>query len=94
MAINHAKDMGVPKNWLYKKLKKELGSAEFKIWDENGFITQKDRLIKLDDDTVDVGKIMDLFKNSEFLKCFFKDDDPDLFNFMKNILKRNTSIQG
>ena len=93
MAINHAKDMGVPKNWLYKKLKKELGNEEFKIWDKNGFVTQKDRLIKLDDDTVDVGKIMNLFKNSDFLKCFFKDDDPDLFNFMKNILKRNTSSQ-
>ena len=31
-SYNHAKDLGVPKNWLCKKIRKELGVKDFKLW--------------------------------------------------------------
>ena len=94
MALVHAKEMGLPKNWLNKRMKKELGAEEYNIWEKNGIFNQKDRIIRIDGNTIDVGKMLNAFKKSGFSKSFYDEDDPDLFNFVKKILKRNAFTQG
>ncbi|WP_298501156.1 hypothetical protein [uncultured Methanobrevibacter sp.] len=91
MAYRHAMSMGISKNWLHKKLKKELGSKEYLIWDEYGFIDKEEmNHIKLDE--VDKEEIKGILKNSEFIQCCFKKDDEDIYEFMKKAVKSNTKF--
>lgn len=93
MAFTQAMHYGIPKNQLHKKLKKELGSTEYKLWDKYGIIDQQEvNYIKLDGDDVDEKRIISLLKNSEYFKCCFKDNDPDTFEMMKKAVKGNSAF--
>lgn len=88
IAFNHAKAIGFPKNWLYKKLKKELGAKEFAIWDKHDFVNQSElNQINIEVEGIDEEKIKKFLRNSEFIKCCFKEDDPDVFDFIKNTVE-------
>ena len=41
LAVNHAKGLGVAKNKLHKKLKKDIGVEEYKIWQKTGIIDKR-----------------------------------------------------
>lgn len=94
MAITHALGLGVPKNQLHRKLKKDLGPNEYKLWDKYGIIDQKEvNYIRLDDGEVDEKRIRNILKNSEFLKCCFKENDPETFEFMKMAIQGNSNFK-
>lgn len=93
MAFKHAMTLGVPKNQLVKKLKKDIGVKDFKIWDERGLFDMENiNVIEIDEDDYDEEKIMGLVKNSEFVRCCRKNDDPETFNFLKKAFKGNTNF--
>lgn len=79
IAFNEASDMGASRKWLIKKLKKDLGSKDFKIWQEHGLIDFKATKIKINciDDIDDEG-LVELLKRSglmKFLKRHAKSGD-------------------
>ncbi|WP_458403718.1 hypothetical protein [Methanobrevibacter sp.] len=86
MAFNHARSMGIPKNRLLKKLKKEIGAEEYAIWDRHDFVNRKEmNQISADGlGGIDEEKIRSILRNSDFISCCFKQDDPDLFEFIKS----------
>lgn len=67
LAYRHAESAGVPEKWLIKKLKKDLGSVDYKIWLKHDLLN-----IKIDDIdaevVIDEEKVEKFFKNSEILK--------------------------
>ncbi len=93
MAFTQAMHYGIPKNQLHKKLKKELGSKEYELWDKYGIIDQQEmNYIKLGGDEIDEKRIISLLKNSEYFRCCFKDNDPDTFEMMKKAVKGNSTF--
>jgi hypothetical protein len=84
VAYNKALSVGLPKNWLNKQLKKDLGADDFKIWQDNDILTQCDvKCIRIDGDEVDEDKIMSIIENFKFTKAIKKDENQDAFEFMK-----------
>lgn len=85
-AYNKAIDLGIPRNWLQKQLKKDLGLVDYKIWDKHGLISEEYfNYFNLDGEDVDVEKLMSIMKSSSHTKSIEKDDDPELFNFMRKV---------
>ena len=91
MAINHAIDLGVPKNKLHKKLKKDIGLDEYKIWKKTGIIDKKNLNFTIDATDIDEKKIANIVKNSEFVRFWEKEDEPEVFEFIKNAIKGNSN---
>ena len=86
IGFHHAKASGAPKNWLYKRIKKDLGTKEYEIWDENNFIEKIDyNNLEIDDD-VDRQKIKNIFRNSDFVRSGFDDEDSEVFDFFKKAI--------
>lgn len=93
MAFTKAMHYGISKNQLHKKLKKELGSKEYSLWDKYGIIDQDEiNYIKLDGEDIDEKRIISLLKNSQYYKCCFKDDDADTFEMLKKAVKGNSTF--
>ena len=93
MAFTQAMHYGIPKNQLHKKLKKELGSTEYNLWDKYGIIDQQEmNYIKLDGEEVDEKRIISLLKNSEYFRCCFRDNDPETFEMLKKAAKGNSTF--
>ncbi len=93
MAFAQAMHYGIPKNQLHKKLKKELGSTEYNLWDKYGIIDQQEmNYIKLDGEEVDEKRIISLLKNSEYFRCCFRDNDPETFEMLKKAAKGNSNF--
>ena len=93
MAFTQAMQLGVPKNQLHKKLKKDLGLKEYNLWDKYGIIDQQEiNYIKFDGAEIDEKRIINFLKNSEFYKCCFKDNDPETFELMKKAVNGNSAF--
>ena len=90
MAINHAIDLGVPKNKLHKILKKDIGLDEYKIWQKTGIIDKKNLNFCIDASDIDEKKISNILKNSEFVSFHDKKDEPEVFEFIKQAIKGNS----
>ena len=85
-AYSKAIDLGIPRNWLLKQLKKDLGLADYKIWDRHGLISEDYfNYFNLDEDEVDGEKILKIMQNSTPTKTIEKDEDPELFDFMRRV---------
>lgn len=94
MAINHAREMGIPKNKLHKKLKKDIGADEYAIWKKHGIIDKKDLGdICIDGRDIDEKTVLKLIKNSEFLQCCSRKNDPETFELMKQAVKGNSKFK-
>lgn len=88
VGYQQARLLDVPKNWLYKQIKKEIGAAEFKIWEKHDLLNQKIEYIDFEGgDGVNEEKIRKLLNNSDFLKACFEEDGVDAFEFLKNSIK-------
>lgn len=94
VALNHALSVGIHKNQLLKKLKKDLGSNEYQIWQEHDFINKFDlKHFKIDiSDDIDEEKIKNIFKNSDFVKTCFECEDGDFSEFFKKALNANVNV--
>lgn len=94
LAINHAMDLGVPKNKLHKKLKKDLGLEEFNIWERYGLIERTDfDEVYLDGTGIDEKTIFKIVKNSEFLKCCSPENDSEIFELLTQVVKENSKLK-
>jgi transposase len=94
MALRHAMELGVPKNKLHKKLKKDIGLEEYNIWDRHGIIDKRDLgNISIDGTDIDEKTILKLVRNSEFLQCCSQENDPETFEFMKMAVKGNSKFK-
>ena len=84
VAYHFSKTIGIPKNWLNKQLKKEIGAAEFKIWEKHDILNREIEYLDLQKvDGIDEEKLKDILKNSDFVKTYFKEDDTSFFNFIR-----------
>ena len=73
IAYKKSLEMGIPKNWLYKKFKKELGSKDFKIWEKHDILNKTDlHSIVIDeeisDDDIDESLINIINEQKEFFE--------------------------
>ncbi|WP_458405862.1 hypothetical protein [Methanobrevibacter sp.] len=81
-AFNHAIARGIPRNWLIKKLKKDLGPADYKIWDKHGLI-----------DSTNINRLnLECEEINENISNVIKKDDPQLYDFMMKIKSKNQDI--
>ena len=93
MAYHYSKSLGVPKNWLNKQLKKEMGAKEFKIWEKYNILDMEVDYINIDNPSdVDEEKLRNLLKNSEFVKAYFKDNDSEVFDLLKNSIGEDAKL--
>lgn len=65
-AFRSASSFGIPKKFLKKKLKKDLGSTDYKIWQKYDVINMKMEFVESDGMTIDEEKVRDILENSEF----------------------------
>ena len=87
VAYQQARLLDIPKNWLYKQIKKEIGANEFKIWEKHDLLNRKIEYLNFDGvDGVNEEKIRDMLKDSDFLKLCFDGDGEDAFDFLKNTI--------
>ncbi|WP_458453069.1 hypothetical protein [Methanobrevibacter sp.] len=85
-AYNRAVERGISRNWLHKKLKKDLGAADFRIWEKHGILSEDyHNRFNLEDEDVDGEKIMKLMNNTASTTVIDKDSDPELYDFFKKI---------
>ena len=89
MAINRALGLGIPKNKLMKKLKKDIGAKDFRIWEEYGIINSSNSHVQLDTKEIDHEEALDLLKKSEFLKHCYGNRDPEIYNLMNQAARGN-----
>ena len=89
MAINRALGLGIPKNKLLKKLKADIGARDFKIWQKYGIIEHNNGPVNLDDVEFDREEALDIIRKSEFIRCCHTNEDPDIFNLMKQAARSN-----
>ena len=76
--------MGISKNWLLKKLRKNLGSQDFSIWKKHDILNSVYiEKIKIDENNVDIERLINFFKNFNFSQVIDKKDDPEAFNIIK-----------
>ncbi len=85
-----AKKVGISKNWLEKRFKKDLGSADYEIWKKFDIFNQKDLLIFNMHEILSEDTIISVFKNFDFLS----EDDPyetdaERLEFVKNVINYN-----
>ena len=81
LTFRRARDIGISVKFLNKKLKKDLGSADYGIWKKYDIINQKMEFFDSESERIDGKKVRDILENSEF------------FNFkhiMKNSKKMDT----
>ena len=88
-AFNRGLSLGFYKNKMLIQIKKDLGKKEFEIWKKHGIIENKDvRYIDLGyDDDVDKERVLEILKRSKNAYKVSKEDDPELFQYMKNAFK-------
>lgn len=90
LAYNKALSMGLPKNWLHKQLKKDLGEMEFKIWLDNNLLNQCDiRHIKIDGNQIVKDKLMSVLKNAKSVDKFRNNENHDTYEFLKKAFYGN-----
>ena len=93
MAYQCSKSLGIPKNWLNKQLKKEIGPSEFKIWEKHDVLNLDFEYLNIEgSDEVDEKKLKDILKNSDFVKAYFNDDDSGVFDMLKCSLEGNAKF--
>ena len=67
--LHNALEIGIPKNWLCKKIKKELGDKDFKLWQKYNLFKREDiENITLYDLDLDEGQLKDLINKSNILE--------------------------
>jgi hypothetical protein len=93
MAYQYSKSLGVPKNWLNKQIKKEIGAYEFKIWEKYDILNQDIEYLNIEGaEGVDEEKLKKILKNSDFVKAYFKENDSGIFDLLKNTLNGDAKL--
>ena len=93
MAYQYSKSLGVPKNWLNKQIKKEIGANEFKIWEKYDILNQDIEYLNIEEaEGVDEEKLKKILKNSDFVKAYFKENDSGIFDLLKNTLNGDAKL--
>ncbi len=88
VGYQQARSLDVPKNWLYKQIKKDIGSEEFKIWQKHGLLNQEIEYFDFEgDEGIDEEKIRTIMKDSEFLRNCFNKDESEVFKFLENTMR-------
>lgn len=93
MAIENSMTLGMSKNMLVNKLKKNIGAEDYRIWNERG-ILDKDvyDIFDLDNDIVDYSVLQKYLNESDFIKSCHETDDPQTFQFLKKAFKGNSTF--
>ena len=87
VGYKQARSLDIPKNWLFKQIKKDLGAGEFKIWEKHDLLNRDFEYIEFDGaEGINEEKIRNVLKDSDFLKACFNDDDSEAFKFLKNTI--------
>ena len=88
-AFNRGLSLGFYKNKMLIHIKKDLGKKEFEIWKKHGIIENKDvRYIEFkDDDNIDRDRVLEIIGRSKKAFRVSKEDDPELFQYMKHAFK-------
>ena len=66
LAIRKALNFGIPQKFLNKKLKKDLGATDYRIWEKHDILNQKMEFLEDDGQTIDEAKVKEMLDNSEF----------------------------
>ena len=89
VAYKKSLEMGIPKNWLYKKFKKDLGSKDFKIWEKHDILNKTDLNSIVVSDEKYKKYINKLANNHSFIKITGKQKKI----FENEILKNHVSTE-
>ena len=65
LAFKKARDIGIPVKFLNKKLKKDLGSADYRNWQEHDIINQRLEFTESDGESIDEKKVKNFLEKSE-----------------------------
>jgi IMP cyclohydrolase len=65
---------GIPKKILYKKIKKDLGGVDFKIWEKYDIFNMDLMFYDYENDTFEDEKIIEVLNKSEFYKGSNRND--------------------
>lgn len=89
-AYSKAEAMGIPRNWLHKKIKKDLGAVDYKIWKKNGLLDNDYfNHFKIDDLNEDERRIIDIMKSSADATVIEKESNPELYGLMRKAILSN-----
>ncbi|WP_298521347.1 hypothetical protein [uncultured Methanobrevibacter sp.] len=85
--------IGIPKNWLNKQIKKEIGLGEFKIWEKYDILNQDIEYLNIQGaEGVDEEKLKSILKNSKFIKTYFREADTSIFDLIKSSINGNAKF--
>ena len=84
LAFKKARDIGIPVKFLNKKLKKDLGSADYRNWQEHDIINQRLEFTESDGQSIDEKKVKNFLEKSEL---FTSKDRKIKSNDLKNLKK-------
>ena len=88
MVMNKGKTMGIDRKVLLKRLKKDIGSADFKIWQENDVLNMEMSCINInDDDAIDAEKVIRMLRKSKLFNVKSIDEDSNSFKLIKKSFK-------
>lgn len=86
-AYSSALDMGIPKNWLIKQVKKDLGAADYNIWEKHNLLDVDEfNTYNLVDENISEDKLKSLIDEAQMAISFNKDEQPEFYRFMKKVL--------
>lgn len=76
LAIREAESIGIPKKYLNKRLKKDLGREDYRIWEKNDILNQEFEYLNSDGTGIDDKRVDEFIKSCEFFRNL--DDESDL----------------
>jgi hypothetical protein len=92
MVMNKGKTMGIDSKVLLKRLKKDIGSADFKIWQENDVLNMEMSCINInDDDAIDAEKVIRMLRKSKLFNVKSIDEDSNSFKLIKKSFKEKSN---
>ena len=84
VSYNKGLEIGIPKNWLLKQIKKDIGIKDFTIWQQND-IFQKDyeKHINIDDEEMNSEKISNFLNSLSNVGSVKIDENSPTYKFLK-----------
>ena len=86
IGYHHSLELGIPRNWLLKQIKKEIGSVDYKIWEKHNMFDKDITKIKIFEGE-EAEQIIDSIKNSDLITSENQINDP--LKFFESIMGNN-----
>ena len=94
VSYNKGLELGIPKNWLFKQIKKDIGIKDYKIWQKHE-ILEKDyeKHIAIDEEDMNSEKLSNFINNLNHIKTTEIDKNSEEYKIIKDSFYENDYIE-